>query len=85
MQTSNQKHINFKIIHYNLRFRCRCSYQVNREKNFNYIAFIYDRMYRFQVSVRMFNTIKNHLKKRFMINIMCLKKIYEKREIIKIK
>ena len=42
-------------------------------------------MHRFQVSVRMFDTIKNHSKKRFMIDIMCLKKIYEKREIIEIK
>ena len=65
MQTNNQKHINFRIIRYDSRFRCRCSYQVNREKNFNYIDFVHNRMHRFQVSVRMFNTIKNHSKKTF--------------------
>ena len=65
MQTNNQKHIDFRIIHYDSRFRYKCSYQVNRKKNFNYIDFIHDRMHKFQVFVRMFNTIKNHSKKTF--------------------
>ena len=42
-------------------------------------------MHKFKIFVQMFNTIKNHSKKRFIINIMYLKKIYEKREIIEIK
>ena len=65
MQTNYKKHIDFKIIRYDLRFRCRCNYQINREKNSNYIDFIHDCVHKFEIFVQMFNTIKNHSKKTF--------------------